>query len=63
MSDSPGEQLASWQAIRAIDPALIIATYKGIVGIQADGQLPPGITFDAMIAAILDYEERERRLA
>jgi hypothetical protein len=62
MTPSPRERrMAELVAIRAADPAQIIAIYKGIAGIPPDGPLPPGITFDAMIAAILDREEREAR--
>lgn len=64
MSDSSREQqIAEWQAIRAVEPAHVIATYKGIAGIPTDGPLPAGVTFDAMIAAIVEYEEREGRFA
>lgn len=45
--------------MRATDPAQIIAIYQGIVGLQPDRQLPYGVSFTAMIEAILDYEERE----
>ena len=40
----------------------IIDRYKGITGTPPDGQLPYGISFDAMIAAIVAHEDETGEL-
>ena len=58
MTLSPRERRESeLRDMRASDPARIVALYRGITNTQPDGQLPYGISFDAMIAAIVAFEE------
>ena len=58
MASTPRERRTDeLRSIRRLDPALIIDRYKGITGIPSDGQLPYGVSFDAMIAAIVAHED------
>ena len=51
------------RALRATDPAQIIAYYQRIAAITPDGQLPPGVSFGEMIQTILIHEVRCGKLA
>jgi hypothetical protein len=63
-SDEMGSQSdrrrAELDQLRQSDPAQIIAIFKGISGISPDGQLPYGVSFDAMISAIVAFEEQQQ---
>jgi hypothetical protein len=63
MALSPRERRTDeLRSMRRLDPAQIIDRYKGITGIPPDGQLPYGVSFDAMIAAIVAYEDETGEL-
>jgi len=63
MQPSPRERRTEeLRLLRRLDPAQIIDRYKGLAGIPADGQLPYGISFDAMIAAIVAFEDETGEL-
>ena len=63
MAPSPRERRTDeLRLLRRLDPAQIIDHYKGITGTPPDGQLPYGVSFDAMIAAIVAHEDQTGEL-
>jgi hypothetical protein len=58
MASHTDRRRSELHVLRRVDPAQIIARYKGIRGISPDSQLPYGVSFVAMIDAIVAFEEQ-----
>ena len=44
------------QALKAVRPERLVALYGNVLGVDLHGQLPSGIGFGGMIAAIIEHE-------
>jgi len=50
---------ADLYAMKATDPIKLLALYRHIKGLGVDSQLPPHVSFNTMIDAILQHEQRQ----
>jgi hypothetical protein len=54
---------AELRELRQCDPIKLLAMYRNLVGLGVDSQLPQGVSFTAMIEALLDDEDSSGNLA
>jgi hypothetical protein len=50
---------AELYAMKATDPIELLALYRHMTGLGVDSQLPHHVSFNMMIDAILEHEQRQ----